>query len=142
MNFSINYRELLSAYFSVMLWYASWRDEYCKYAHIRMVIDNMSAVSSTDTQNTKHPVAQCCGSMKRRWSPTRGGFPQRIRAQTDSSHVSLMRAFLSVLRVDSAFVDLLCGAVKSSIPPIPIRRHRLSSSDIGFITFKPGQRFM
>jgi hypothetical protein len=40
MNFSINYRELLSFYFSVVLWCTSCRDVYSKDAHIRVVIDN------------------------------------------------------------------------------------------------------
>ena len=58
MAFSINYRELLGAYFSVVLWCTEWRRVYGKDAHIRMVIDNMSAVAWTDTRNTKHPEAQ------------------------------------------------------------------------------------
>ena len=58
-GFNINYRELLGAYFSVILWCAEWRRVYGKDAHIRMVIDNMSAVAWTDTRNTKHPEAQC-----------------------------------------------------------------------------------
>jgi hypothetical protein len=57
--FSINYRELLGAYFSVILWCAEWRRVYGRDAHIRMVIDNVSAVAWTDTRNTKHPEAQC-----------------------------------------------------------------------------------
>ncbi len=57
--FSINYRELLGAYFSVILWCAEWRREYGRDAHIRMVIDNVSTVAWTDTRNTKHPETQC-----------------------------------------------------------------------------------
>jgi hypothetical protein len=57
--FSINYRELLGAYFSVVLWCTEWRRVYGKEAHIRMIIDNMSAVAWTDTRNTKRPEAQC-----------------------------------------------------------------------------------
>jgi hypothetical protein len=57
--FSINYRELLGAYFSVVLWCTEWRRVYGKDVHIRMIIDNMSAVAWTDTRNTKHPEAQC-----------------------------------------------------------------------------------
>lgn len=58
MSFSINYRELLGAYFSVILWCVSWREVYGRDAHIRMVIDNTSAVTWADTRNTKHPAAQ------------------------------------------------------------------------------------
>jgi hypothetical protein len=57
--FSINYRELLGAYFSVILWCAEWRRVYGRDAHIRMVIDNVSAVAWTDTRHTKYPEAQC-----------------------------------------------------------------------------------
>jgi hypothetical protein len=58
MTFGINYRELLGAYFSVVLWCKDWRRTYGKDAHIRMVIDNTSAVSWADTRNTKHTEAQ------------------------------------------------------------------------------------
>ncbi len=54
--FSINYRELLGACFSVVLWCTEWRRVYD--THIRMIIENMSAVAWTDTRNTKHPEAQ------------------------------------------------------------------------------------
>jgi hypothetical protein len=57
--FSINYRELLGAYFSVILWCAEWSRAYGRVAHIRMVIDNVSAVAWTDTRNTTHPEALC-----------------------------------------------------------------------------------
>ncbi len=45
--------------FRLILWCAEWRRVYGKDAHIRMVIDNVSAVAWTDTRNTKHPEAQC-----------------------------------------------------------------------------------
>jgi hypothetical protein len=35
------------------------RRVYGKHVHIRMIIDNMSAVAWKDTRNTKHPEAQC-----------------------------------------------------------------------------------
>ncbi len=57
--FSINNRELLGAYFSVVLWCTERRRVYGKDAHIRMIIDNMPAVVWTDTSSTKHPEAQC-----------------------------------------------------------------------------------
>jgi hypothetical protein len=57
--FSINDRELLGAYFSVVLWCTEWRRVYGKDVHIRMIIDNMSVVAWTDARNTKHPEAQC-----------------------------------------------------------------------------------
>jgi hypothetical protein len=42
--FSISYRELLGAYFSVVPWCTEWRRVYGKDAYIRMIIDDMSAV--------------------------------------------------------------------------------------------------
>jgi len=57
-SFNINYRELLGAYFSVVIWSQSWHRVYGKDAHIRLVIDNTSAVSWTDTRNSKHTEAQ------------------------------------------------------------------------------------
>jgi hypothetical protein len=57
-GFSINYRELLGAYFSVILWSTQWRELFGREAHIRLVIDNTSAVSWTDTRNSKHVEAQ------------------------------------------------------------------------------------
>ena len=35
MTFSINYRELLGAYFSMVLWIEAWRFEYGAEAHIK-----------------------------------------------------------------------------------------------------------
>jgi hypothetical protein len=52
--FSIYDRELLGAYFSVVIWCTEWRRVYGKGAHIRMIIYNMSAVAWMDTRNTKH----------------------------------------------------------------------------------------
>jgi hypothetical protein len=57
-SFNINYRELLGAYFAVVLWSPLWPRVYGKDAHIRLVIDNTSAVSWTDTRSSKHPEAQ------------------------------------------------------------------------------------
>jgi hypothetical protein len=57
--FSFNYWGLVGAYVSVVPWCTAWRRVYGKDAHIRMIIDSMSAVSWTDTRNTKHPKAQC-----------------------------------------------------------------------------------
>jgi hypothetical protein len=57
--FSINYRELLGAYFSLVLWCTEWKSVYGKDAHIRMILDKMTVVSWTDTRHTKHPEAQC-----------------------------------------------------------------------------------
>ena len=58
MSFSINYRELLGAYFAMIIWSKAWSRTYGKEAHIRFAIDNMSAVSWSDTRNTKHAGAQ------------------------------------------------------------------------------------
>ena len=58
MTFSINYRELLGAYFAMVVWAKLWSQTYGKEGHIRFVIDNVSAVAWSDTRNTKHPAAQ------------------------------------------------------------------------------------
>ena len=58
MSFSINYRELLGAYFAMVTWARMWSQTYGKECHVRFVIDNTSAVAWSDTRNTKHPAAQ------------------------------------------------------------------------------------
>ena len=45
MSFSINLRELLGAYFAMVLWAKAWREEYGADTHIRFWIDNTSAVA-------------------------------------------------------------------------------------------------
>ncbi len=59
-TFSINYREMLGAFFSVVLWCTAWRRVYGRVAHTRMIIESMSVVAWEDTRNTKHQIkAQC-----------------------------------------------------------------------------------
>ena len=58
MAFSINIRELLGAYFALVIWIDSWRQLFGKEAHIRFVIDNMSAVAWTNSRTSGHPEAQ------------------------------------------------------------------------------------
>ena len=58
MSFSINIRELLGAYFALVIWVDDWRRMFGKEAHVRFVIDNMSAVSWTNTRTSGHPEAQ------------------------------------------------------------------------------------
>jgi hypothetical protein len=57
-SFNINYRELLGAYFAVVLWATAWPKAYGKDAHIRQVIVNTSAVSWSDIRSIKHTEAQ------------------------------------------------------------------------------------
>jgi hypothetical protein len=57
-SFNINYRELLGAYFAVVLWSPLWPRVYGRDAHIWLVIDNTSTVSWSDTRSSKHPEDQ------------------------------------------------------------------------------------
>ena len=58
MSFSINLRELLGAYFAMVLWAKAWRKEYGADTHIRFWIDNTSAVAWAMARSCRHPGAQ------------------------------------------------------------------------------------
>lgn len=58
MTFSINIRELLGAYFAMSIWIDTWKQLYGQEAHVRFVIDNMSAVAWSNTRSSGHPQAQ------------------------------------------------------------------------------------
>ena len=58
MSFSINLRELLGAYFAMVLWAKDWREAFGADTHIRFWIDNTSAVAWAMARSCRHPGAQ------------------------------------------------------------------------------------
>ena len=58
MSFSINIRELLGGFYSLVVWIDAWSREFGKDAIVRFVIDNTSAVCWTNSRTTSHPDAQ------------------------------------------------------------------------------------
>ena len=57
-SFSINIRELLGGFYSLVVWIDEWHRRFGKDANVRFVIDNTSAVSWTNSRTTSHPEAQ------------------------------------------------------------------------------------